>query len=113
MPNGTHFLSAVARDSNGGTGPGNTIAVTVLNDVAVPTVAITTPSSGTTVSGTLFVAADAADDNGVAGVQFLLDGQPLGAEVTTAPYYLFWNCVGRGWRVRIRSRRELVTPQAN
>ena len=90
-PNGTHFLSAVARDSSGGTGPGNTITVTVLNDAAPPTVAITTPSSGATVSGTLLVAADAADDNGVAGVQFLLDGQPLGAEVTTAPYYLVWN----------------------
>jgi hypothetical protein len=91
VPNGTHFLSAMARDSNGGTGPGNTITVTVLNDGAPPTVAITTPSSGATVSGTLFVAADAADDNGVAGVQFLLDGQPLGAEVTAAPYYLLWD----------------------
>ena len=37
------------------------------------------------------VIATAADDLGVAGVQFLLDGVPLGAEDTTAPYELAWD----------------------
>jgi hypothetical protein len=37
------------------------------------------------------VVAAATDDTGVAGVQFLLDGAPLGAEVTTAPYELSWD----------------------
>ena len=35
--------------------------------------------------------ADAADNVGVAGVQFLLDGANLGAEDTAAPYTVSWN----------------------
>jgi len=37
------------------------------------------------------VSASASDNVGVAGVQFLLDGANLGAEVTTAPYTVSWN----------------------
>src|SRR5204863_747508 len=33
----------------------------------------------------------AADNVGVVGVQFLLDGNLLGAEATTAPYSVAWN----------------------
>ena len=35
--------------------------------------------------------ANATDNVGVAGVQFLLDGTPLGAEDTTAPYAVTWD----------------------
>ncbi len=37
------------------------------------------------------MSADATDDVGVIGVQFLLDGAPVGAEVTAAPYFINWN----------------------
>jgi glucose/arabinose dehydrogenase/PKD repeat protein len=37
------------------------------------------------------VSANASDNTGVAGVQFLLDGASLGAEDTTAPYSIAWN----------------------
>ena len=43
------------------------------------------------------VTATAADDIGVAGVQFLLDGVALGAEDTTAPYEAVVEH-GAGWR---------------
>jgi hypothetical protein len=43
------------------------------------------------VSGTVSVSANASDNVGVAGVQFLLDGSNLGTEVTAAPYTLSWN----------------------
>jgi hypothetical protein len=43
------------------------------------------------VSATVTVTATAADDIGVAGVQFLLDGVPLGEEDTAAPYELTWD----------------------
>jgi hypothetical protein len=36
------------------------------------------------------VSATASDNVGVVGVQFLLDGNPLGAEDTTAPYGVTW-----------------------
>ena len=35
--------------------------------------------------------ANASDNVGVAGVQFCVDGAPLGAEDTTAPYSTPWN----------------------
>ena len=37
------------------------------------------------------MSAKALDDVGVLGVQFLLDGAPLGAEDTSAPYTINWN----------------------
>ena len=40
------------------------------------------------------VTADASDDVGVAGVQFLVDGVDSGPEVTAAPYVLAWDSRG-------------------
>ncbi len=51
-----------------------------------PTVSITTPVNNATVSGTQTVSANASDSTGVAGVQFKVDGNNIGAEDTTAPY---------------------------
>ncbi len=55
-------------------------------DPIPPTVSITSPTSGSTVSGTIPVSASASDNVAVAGVQFQVDGNNLGAEDTTAPY---------------------------
>src|SRR5207244_4194616 len=61
-------------------------------DTTPPTVSITSPASGATVSATITVSATASDNVGVAGVQFKLDGANLGAEDTTAsPYSTSWN----------------------
>ena len=90
--NGTHFLTAIARDTNGGTGTAATVTVTVANDLTAPTVVMTAPGNGTSVAGTnVSVSAEALDDIGVVGVQFLLDGAPLGAEDTVAPFVIDWN----------------------
>jgi len=64
---------------------------TALADTTPPTVALTAPLTGTTVSGTVTVSASATDNVGVAGVQFKLDGTNLGAEVTGPPYAVTWN----------------------
>ena len=65
---------------------------TAAPDTTPPTVSITAPASGATVSGTaVTVAATASDNVGVAGVQFKLDGTNLGAEDTTSPYSVTWN----------------------
>lgn len=58
---------------------------------AAPTVSITSPTSGSTVSQTVAVKATASDTTGVAGVQFKLDGANMGSEVTTAPYQMQWD----------------------
>src|SRR5205814_797527 len=60
-------------------------------DTTPPTVAVTSPANGATVSATVTVSASASDNVGVAGVQFQLDGANLGAEVASAPYQISWN----------------------
>src|SRR5207237_8418352 len=55
-------------------------------DTTPPTVSIISPVNGQTVQGTLTVSANASDNVGVVGVQFFVDGAPLGAEDTSAPY---------------------------
>jgi hypothetical protein len=64
-------------------------------DNTPPTVRITSPASGATVSGTITVTATASDNRGVAGVQFFLDGV-LGADDTAAPYSISWNTATAG-----------------
>ena len=56
------------------------------SDTTPPTVSISSPASGATVSGTITVAATASDNVAVASVQFQVDGSNLGAAVTAAPY---------------------------
>jgi hypothetical protein len=56
-----------------------------------PTVSMTAPAMGALVSGLATVAAAASDQVAVAGVQFLLDGASLGAELTNAPYSMPWD----------------------
>ena len=94
--NGSHTLTAVARDAAGNAGTSAPVTVTVSNggpppDATPPTVAITSPADGTTVSGTITVSADATDNVRVTGVQFLLDGAILGTEDSTAPYAVTWD----------------------
>ena len=48
-------------------------------DTVPPTVALTAPAAGATVSGSVNVTASASDNVAVVGVQFLLDGANLGA----------------------------------
>ena len=52
--------------------------------------AVTAPAAGSTVSGTVTVAASASDNVGVTSVQFTLDGVALGAPDTSAPYSTSW-----------------------
>src|SRR6185312_529807 len=91
VPAGTYYYLVTAQDAAGNVGPpSNQAAGTSSADTIAPTVSLTAPSDGATVSGTLTVSAGASDNVAVAGVQFLLDGQDLGMEVTTAPYSLSW-----------------------
>jgi Concanavalin A-like lectin/glucanases superfamily/Domain of unknown function (DUF1929)/Bacterial Ig domain len=65
-------------------------------DSTPPTVAVSSPAGGATVSGTLPVTAIGTDDVAVAAVQFLVDGANLGAEDTTAPYSVSWDSTAAG-----------------
>ncbi len=61
-------------------------------DTTLPSVSISSPSQGSTVSGSsVTVSASASDNVGVVGVQFKINGNNLGSEDTTAPYSVTWN----------------------
>jgi glucose/arabinose dehydrogenase/PKD repeat protein len=60
----------------------------------VPTVAIVAPSSSR-LSEFVTLSAAATNHDPVAGVQFLVNGQPLGAADTIAPYSVRWDTLAR------------------
>ena len=94
--NGSHTLTAVARDLLGVQYTSDPVTVTVSNtapppppppaDTTPPTVRVTSPANGQTISGTWMLTASASDNVGVVGVQFQLDRVNGGAEDRTAPY---------------------------
>jgi Bacterial Ig domain/Calcineurin-like phosphoesterase len=89
VPDGSHTVTAVARDAAGNTGSAS-VQVTV--DNTAPTTTITSPAAGP-VSGTVSVQADAADPggSGIASVRFELDGAPFGSPDTSTPYSTTWD----------------------
>ena len=84
LANGSHVLTAVARDAAGHETTAAAVTVTVTNDTTAPTVAVTAPAADATVAAP-YDYRDRDDNIGVAGVRFLVDGVALGAEDTTAP----------------------------
>ncbi|MGH8706823.1 MAG: Ig-like domain-containing protein, partial [Burkholderiales bacterium] len=90
VSDGSHTIAARAFDAAGNVATSSTVTVTVSNgttggDTTPPTVSVTSPANGATVSGTITVTASASDDVGVIGVQFLLD-DAVAVTDTTSPY---------------------------
>ncbi|MGZ6005541.1 MAG: galactose oxidase-like domain-containing protein [Candidatus Saccharimonadales bacterium] len=56
-----------------------------------PSVSITAPSSGSTVTGKITLSATASDDVSVPSVQFQIDSANFGAPIAAAPYDLSWD----------------------
>jgi len=67
------------------------LVTTIPVDVVPPSISLTAPASGGTVSGATTISAAASDNVGVAGVQFIIDGAFFGPELTAAPYSIAWN----------------------
>lgn len=91
--NGTHTLTATAADAAGNKSTAQ-ITVTVSNsppDTTPPTISITSPSAGATVSGTsVSVYVKATDNVGVVKVELYVDGAVSNTS-TTAPFTTKWN----------------------
>jgi hypothetical protein len=90
---GTYYYVVKAEDAAGNlSSASNQAGASVVNsDTTPPSVSITAPAGGATVSSTITLAATAADNVGVVGVQFRLDGALLGSELTSAPYSSPWD----------------------
>jgi mono/diheme cytochrome c family protein len=94
LANGTHAITARARDASGNMATSAARSLTVNNtvsDTVLPTVSLTAPAANATITGTVTVSANASDNAGIAGVQFFVDGVAIGAEDTASPYSVSWN----------------------
>ncbi|WP_347352614.1 Ig-like domain-containing protein [Intrasporangium sp.] len=60
-------------------------------DTTAPSVSISDPADGATVSGNVRIAAVASDDVGVADVTFRVDGVQVGQPVTAPPFTTTWS----------------------
>ncbi|QRO00847.1 hypothetical protein JRI60_18335 [Archangium violaceum] len=83
-------LTARAYDAVGNVA---TASVSFTVDRTLPTVSMTAPAIGSTVSGTVTVSANATDNTAVAGVSFYANGTLIGTD-TTAPFAVSWNTAG-------------------
>jgi len=94
LANGNYDLRAVARDGAGGTTNSEVVTVAVQNgapaDTTPPSVALTAPAEGATVSGTTTISADASDNVAVARVDFVVDNKVVGTD-TSSPYSVAWD----------------------
>jgi hypothetical protein len=91
---GTYYYVVASQDSSGVISvPTNQVSAVISLDTASPTVLLSSPVSGATVTGTVTITASAVDNVAIAGMQFLLDGANLGAEVTgpQSSYTFSWN----------------------
>jgi Concanavalin A-like lectin/glucanases superfamily/Domain of unknown function (DUF1929)/Bacterial Ig domain/Bacterial Ig-like domain/Galactose oxidase, central domain len=89
---GTWYYRVTAEDGAANVGPAsNEASAAATADVTPPTVTMTAPAAGATVTGNVTVSASASDNVGVAGVQFKLDGADLAGEDTSAPFSVTWD----------------------
>jgi len=84
---GNHTIEATAYDAAGNSASAWRNVTVTGEDVIPPTVSISSPSEGATVSGTVVVTATATDNIGVVRVEFYLDGTGVGQD-TSAPYQI-------------------------
>jgi hypothetical protein len=95
VANGARVIRARAVDAAGNTTNSANVTVTVQNtvDTTGPSVNLSQPSTGVVLSGTVVLAANAADNaggSGVASVAFLVNNQVVGSD-PTSPYTFSWN----------------------
>lgn len=89
--NGAHTIKAIVYDTvNQTVSTQSSVTVNNVSGDEVPTIMLTAPAAGTTVSGAVSVTADASDDQGIAKVDFYIDGIFKETD-TTAPYGYQWN----------------------
>ncbi|NTX35657.1 M20/M25/M40 family metallo-hydrolase [Myxococcus sp. CA033] len=85
-----------------------------LADSEPPTVSLTAPSDGATVSGSVTLSATAADNTGIGRVEFLVDGNVVGT-ATASPYSASWNsaAVANGSHTVVAKAYDLIGNTAN
>ena len=92
LPNGSCTLQALAYDAAGNVGTSSAVSVSVQNivlDTTAPTVTITTPATGSTVSGPVSVNVSAADNVGITKLEWYLNGALSGSSSTPSATFMW------------------------
>src|SRR2546425_474383 len=90
-PGTLYHFRVRSRDAAGNLAVSGDLTLNTSADTSPPSVTVTSPGPGATISGTITVSSIASDNVGITGVQFMLDGANLGSEDTVAPYAVLWN----------------------
>jgi peptidoglycan hydrolase-like protein with peptidoglycan-binding domain len=75
----------------GGGAPAQQQADPPAPDTTAPSVSLSAPTDGSTLAGTIALAASASDNAHVASVQFALDGSAIGSPLSSSPYAYAWD----------------------
>ena len=90
-PNTLYHYRVSSTDAAGNASTsGDFTFTTGIADTAPPTVTLTVPANGVTISNTVGLSATAVDNIGVAGVKFFVNGTQL-VDVTSPPYSYNWD----------------------
>jgi hypothetical protein len=87
------LITVTGTFGNGSKSGSFTLVPGTAGDTTAPTVSITSPAAGATVSGTISIQANASDNVSVTRVEFRVDGAVLSSD-TTSPYSASWNTTG-------------------
>jgi len=94
----TYYFAITAYDASGNESPpSNEVSQYIVDsslDITPPSISLTSPTTGTTLSDPVTLTATATDNIGVVGVQFQLNGTNLGVEKTTTPFSVSWDTTG-------------------
>jgi hypothetical protein len=93
VPDGMHWLAVQTSDPKSGrTGTSPVARVKVANGGTVPPkVTLTSPKAGALLSAVTALGATVASSSAITGVQFYVDGAPVGTRLTAPPYLLYWD----------------------
>ncbi|WP_275424878.1 Ig-like domain-containing protein [Archangium violaceum] len=92
--NGPHALTARALDAAGNSTTSAAVTVTTDNDFTPPSVSLTAPFEGDTLTGTVTFSATASDDRAMSRVEFLA-GTAVICSDSTSPYSCSYNTRGQ------------------
>jgi thermitase len=89
-------LRARAYDVAGNAASSSEVAVAIGNDASPPTVSIVSPANGAVVSGSVTVNVAASDDQRVAKIELIIDGQPVAQSYGSSLSYVWNSNKGKG-----------------
>jgi hypothetical protein len=109
---GSATLVAKGYDSAGNAGTSKSVAVTIANDTVAPVVTMQSPSSGSTVTGTVSVTASATDNTKVAQISLSIDGKEVALSYGSSLSYS-WNTATMATNGKGKAKQSTTAPTSH